>query len=97
MNRLTWGGIALHAGKLPGYPASHGCVRLPMEFSEKLFGITHLGTPVIIANAHSATADVVHPGQILTSEAEAEFAHVGDTKAKTPVSAHPVAQLAAAV
>ncbi len=96
MNRLTWGGIALHAGKLPGYPASHGCVRLPMEFSERLFGITHLGTPVIIANAHSAPADIVHPGQILSADARAEFAHVEDAKARTPASAHPVSQVAAA-
>ena len=43
MQRLTWGGIALHAGALPGYPASHGCVRLPMEFSRLLFGVTSLG------------------------------------------------------
>ena len=65
MERLTWSGIALHAGQLPGYPASHGCVRLPIEFSQKLFTVTHLGTPVIIANAASAPADVVHPGQVL--------------------------------
>ncbi len=45
MNRLTWSGIALHAASLPGYPASHGCVRLPFDFSERLFGVTHLGTP----------------------------------------------------
>ncbi|MCB1495395.1 MAG: L,D-transpeptidase [Bauldia sp.] len=96
MNRLTWSGIALHAGKLPGYPASHGCVRLPLAFSEKLFTVTHLGTPVIIANAHSAPADVVHPGQVLSADARGEFAHVADTKAKTPPAAHPVAQVAAA-
>ena len=36
MERVTWGGVALHAGQLPGYPASHGCVRLPMDFAEKL-------------------------------------------------------------
>ena len=53
MNRLTWDGVALHAGNLPGYPASHGCVRLPMEFSERLFEITHVGTPVIIAGGHT--------------------------------------------
>ncbi len=45
MNRLTWSGIALLAGNLPGYPASHGCVRLPMDFSERLFGITHSAHP----------------------------------------------------
>jgi hypothetical protein len=93
MNRLTWGGIALHAGNLPGYPASHGCVRLPMDFSAKLFGITHIGTPVIIANAKSAPADVVHPGQVLSADAVAEFAHVADTKANTPASATPAAQV----
>jgi hypothetical protein len=92
MNRLTWGGIALHAGNLPGYPASHGCVRLPMDFSAKLFGITHIGTPVIIANARSAPADIVHPGQVLSADAVAEFAHVADTKANTPGAA-PAAQV----
>ena len=41
-------GLAFHAGKLPGYPASHGCVRLPLKFAERLFGMTRLGTKVII-------------------------------------------------
>ena len=93
MERLTWQGVALHAGNLPGYPASHGCVRLPTDFSAKLFGITHLGTPVIVANAKSAPADVVHPGQVLTADAEAEFAQVPATKASTPASATPAAQV----
>ncbi|MBW8635981.1 L,D-transpeptidase [Hoeflea sp. WL0058] len=73
MNRLTWKGIALHAGKLPGYPASHGCVRLPMQFSEKLFSITHIGTPVIIAGGHTDPREVVHPGMILSDTAEHQF------------------------
>ncbi len=73
MNRLTWDGIALHAGKLPGYPASHGCVRLPLEFSEKLFGITHVGTPVIIAGSHSDPWELTHPGMVLGEYAEHEF------------------------
>lgn len=76
MNRLTWSGIALHAGKLPGYPASHGCVRLPFAFSEKLFTITHLGTPVIIAGAHSDPWELVHPGMVLSAYAESEFEQV---------------------
>src|ERR1700760_1330187 len=42
MQRLTWKGIALHAGNLPGYPASHGCIRLPVEFSRLLFSTTPL-------------------------------------------------------
>ncbi len=49
MQRLTWSGVALHAGALPGYPASHGCVRLPPGFSKKLFGMTKVGTRVIVS------------------------------------------------
>ena len=73
MNRLTWSGIALHAGNLPGYPASHGCVRLPVKFSEVLFSITHLGTPVIIAGSHSDPWELTHPGMVLGAYAEHEF------------------------
>lgn len=47
--RLTWDGVALHAGGLPGYPESHGCVHLPLAFSRLLFGETHMGGTVIIA------------------------------------------------
>ncbi|MCA1199484.1 L,D-transpeptidase family protein [Sphingomonas sp. R647] len=50
MQRLTWDGIALHAGALPGYPASHGCIRFPREFARRLFGITALGTAVSVVN-----------------------------------------------
>lgn len=50
MQRLTWDGVALHAGRVPGYPASHGCVRLPEAFSEKLFGVTERGMTVVIIN-----------------------------------------------
>ena len=58
--RLTWSGVALHAGNLPGYPDSHGCVHLPLAFSKLLFGVTQLGTPVIIADAATAPAEVLH-------------------------------------
>jgi hypothetical protein len=50
--RLTWKGVALHAGNLPGEPASHGCVRLPMEFAKKLFEVTPMGGTVVIAGGH---------------------------------------------
>jgi hypothetical protein len=50
MQRLTWAGVALHAGNLPGYPASHGCIRLPHEFAQLLFGETALGMTVVIVN-----------------------------------------------
>ena len=48
MQRLTWKGVALHAGYLPGYPASHGCIRLPKEFARLLYGVTKLGMTVVI-------------------------------------------------
>jgi hypothetical protein len=73
MERVTWGGIALHAGDLPGYPDSHGCVRLPLEFSKLLFGVTMKGATVIIADEHSAPAETVHPGLFFSqSGAESE-------------------------
>jgi hypothetical protein len=50
MQRLTWGGIALHAGNLPGYPASHGCIRLPIDFARKLYGVTTLGITVVVTD-----------------------------------------------
>ncbi|WP_231731716.1 L,D-transpeptidase [Sphingomonas sp. CCH5-D11] len=50
MQRLTWDGIALHAGSLPGYPASHGCIRLPMGFAKLLYGVTRLGLTVVITD-----------------------------------------------
>ncbi|WP_443026839.1 L,D-transpeptidase family protein [Sphingomonas sp. LT1P40] len=48
MQRLTWDGIALHAGSLPGYPASHGCIRFPREFARRLYAITEMGTAVSV-------------------------------------------------
>ena len=50
--RLTWKGVAMHAGNLPGFPASHGCIRLPMEFAKKLFDLTEKGGTVVIAGGH---------------------------------------------
>ncbi|NYI22113.1 hypothetical protein FHS93_000999 [Sphingobium francense] len=55
MQRLTWDGIALHAGHNPGYPASHGCIRLPYDFARRLFGMTQVGTLV------SVTSDRLSP------------------------------------
>lgn len=48
MQRLTWSGVAIHAGSLPGYPASHGCIRLPSSFARKLYRITDFDTRVTI-------------------------------------------------
>jgi hypothetical protein len=67
MQRLTWKGIALHAGKLPGYPASHGCIRLPHKFSELLFGATKLGMTVVITSIPAVPHDSGTPGLMETS------------------------------
>jgi lipoprotein-anchoring transpeptidase ErfK/SrfK len=61
MHRITWSGIALHGGPLPGHPASHGCVRLPYGFAERLFEDTSLGMRVIIAPGEAAPVEIVHP------------------------------------
>ena len=52
MQRLTWDGIALHGGWVPNYPASHGCIRFPHSFARKLYGVTGIGSRVIIADYH---------------------------------------------
>lgn len=61
MQRITWSGIALHGGVLPGHPASHGCVRLPFEFAERLFDATTMGIRVIVAPTDVAPVEFAHP------------------------------------
>ncbi|MCZ7853089.1 MULTISPECIES: L,D-transpeptidase family protein [Agrobacterium] len=61
MQRLTWSGIALHEGKVPNYPASHGCVRLPSKFAKSLFGDTRTGVHVIITDQPVSLRFVQHP------------------------------------
>lgn len=59
MQRLTWDGVAMHAGRIPGHPASHGCVRLPLAFAQKLFDVTyHGGTVVVMDSASMASLDL---------------------------------------
>lgn len=70
MQRMTWDGVALHAGVIPGYPASHGCVRLPMEFSRLLFGVTKMGEMIHVM------ADT--PQSPMTSLAEARALHAAN-------------------
>lgn len=62
MQRLTWDGVAMHAGNLPGYPASHGCIRLPAGFAKLLFGITKLGLTVVITDNPLIPEIVASPG-----------------------------------
>lgn len=61
MQRITWSGIALHGGALPGYPASHGCVRMPFDFAERMFDVTALGLRVIVAPTDVAPVEITHP------------------------------------
>src|SRR4249919_3166491 len=70
MQRITWNGIALHGGPLPGYAASHGCVRMPFGFADRVFNKTRIGMRVIIAPDDPAPVDFSHPA-LLVPKAEA--------------------------
>jgi hypothetical protein len=69
MQRITWNGIALHGGPLPGYAASHGCVRMPFGFAEKLFDKTRIGMRVIISPNDTAPVDISHPALFVPNAA----------------------------
>jgi hypothetical protein len=61
MQRITWSGVALHEGVLPGHPASHGCIRMSHDFAQKLWRVTKLGVRVIVARHELAPVDFAHP------------------------------------
>lgn len=82
MQRLTWDGIAMHAGHLPGYPASHGCVRLPREFAERLYAVTKLGLTVVITDEALVPDVVTTPGILAASPVDEH--HAPDTYSWTP-------------
>ena len=65
MQRLTWSGIAMHAGKLPGYPASAGCIRLPLKFSEPIYGEMKNGSTVVLTKKSSTPSKSASPASIL--------------------------------
>lgn len=81
MQRITWSGVAMHAGALPGYPASHGCIRLPHSFAERLFGLTKLNTRVVVAARDAAPTPIVHAALLQPS--------LPGLPAETPVAAAP--------
>lgn len=77
MQRLTWSGIALHAGYVPNYPASHGCVRLPQQFAQQLFQETKVGSHVIVTREETEPHPIAHPNllqprplELVTMDAE---------------------------
>jgi lipoprotein-anchoring transpeptidase ErfK/SrfK len=75
MQRITWSGVAIHAGVLPGYPASHGCIRMPMAFAVKMWNWTRMGARVVITPGEITPAAFSHPllvAQKLVPEASAE-------------------------
>lgn len=82
MQRITWSGVALHAGALPGYPASHGCVRLPHAFAKRIFSMTKLGMRVVISRDDIAPVGISHP---LLPKPEP----VADAAIATPASYEP--------
>jgi lipoprotein-anchoring transpeptidase ErfK/SrfK len=77
MQRLTWSGIALHAGALPGYPASHGCIRLPHAFSKRLFSMTKMGARVIVTGDAASPKPVSHPSLFVPGPLEMEHLTFG--------------------
>ena len=87
MLRITWNGVALHGGPLPGYAASHGCMRMPFGFAEKMFDKTRIGMRVIISPDDAAPVEFSHPA-LLMPDAKAIAA--------APARAEPLAREAAA-
>jgi hypothetical protein len=74
MQRITWTGIALHAGILPGHPASHGCVRLTMGFAQQLYGMTDLGMRVLIVREDMRPSDIAQPAMFKPKPVPRELA-----------------------
>jgi lipoprotein-anchoring transpeptidase ErfK/SrfK len=87
MQRITWSGVALHAGVLPGYPASHGCIRLPGDFAARMWGWTKLGVRVVVTPGESEPVEISHPRLI----AKTIVPPPEDVSAATPAAVAPAA------
>src|SRR6266498_2544037 len=93
MQRITWSGIALHAGVLPGHPASHGCIRLKSDFAIRLWHLTKRGTRVIIAPDDIRPVEIAHPHLSVSRQKAASGppesrAAVADNAAMTNAAVH---------
>ncbi|MBR0861416.1 L,D-transpeptidase [Bradyrhizobium diazoefficiens] len=113
MQRITWNGIALHGGPLPGYAASHGCVRMPFGFAEGLFDKTNIGMRVVISPNDAAPVDFTHPSLFvpkreaiaavpnradkLSAEAEEATRAADDAKKAAAIAAKEAASLPASL
>ena len=78
MQRITWSGVAMHAGVLPGYPASHGCIRMPMNFAVKMWGWTRMGARVVITPGELTPESFSHP--LLTTQKTPSLAAIEPQK-----------------
>jgi L,D-transpeptidase catalytic domain len=82
MERITWSGIALHGGPLPGFPASHGCIRMPYDFAARLFDLTRLGMRVIVAPTDVAPIEIAHPALFMPKPGADALAAAGTVEAE---------------
>lgn len=96
MQRITWSGIALHGGVLPGRPASHGCIRLPFDFAAQLFDVTKMGTRIIIAPDEVAPFEIAHPLLLQPKPGAAALAAARATEAQEATRKAAEARMAAA-
>ncbi len=95
MQRITWSGIALHGGPLPGYPASHGCIRLPYDFAARLFDLTRLGMRVIVAPTDVTPIEIAHPALFMPKPGANALAAVRSAEAEDVASKAATARHAA--
>jgi L,D-transpeptidase catalytic domain len=96
MQRITWSGIALHGGPLPGYPASHGCIRMPYDFAARLFDTTTSGMRVIVAPTDVVPVEITHPALFLPKPGAGAVAVALATEAQDAANKADQARLAAA-
>lgn len=91
MHRITWSGIALHAGVVPNYPASHGCIRLPYDFAPKLWAVSRMGMRVVVAPSDTAMSMIDEqalPAPLLSTAGEvAALLRAGKSAAPSPLPA----------
>jgi hypothetical protein len=97
MQRITWSGIALHGGALPGYPASHGCIRMPFDFAAQLFEETPLGLRVIVAPTDVEPIEIAHPALFPSKPADGALAAARAAAADEATRMADLARLAAGV
>ena len=95
MQRITWSGIALHGGALPGYAASHGCVRMPFDFAARLFDATRVGLRVIVAPTDATPMEIAHPVLLQSKAGAGALAAARTAEADEAASKADQARLAA--